>query len=194
LCNDGVISWLHPKTPGPGRAFCVSAAMPAAESPAAQPYQAVVPLPLPGVKLLLGIVTSPQGLCSIDFLAERPTLAPADPCTTQVVAQLQDYVDDPRRGFALPLATVGTPFQRRVWEQLRQIPPGRPITYGELARRLGSGARAVANACRRNPVPIVVPCHRVVSHHGLGGYGGEVEGALPQLKQALLDHEAAYLD
>ncbi len=101
--------------------------------------------------------------------------------------QLEEYFDGKRREFDLPLGAGGTEFQQRVWAELRRIPFGETISYGELAARVGnpSGSRAVGQANGANPLPVVVPCHRVVSHDGkLGGYGG----GLPT-KQALLDLE-----
>ena len=109
----------------------------------------------------------------------------------RVIEQLSRYFDDPRFEFSLDLSSGGTPFQRRVWEALRRIPSGDVRTYGELAASLGSSPRAVGNACRRNPVPIVVPCHRVVSASGVGGYAGETTGRLLRVKRWLLDHERA---
>ena len=87
---------------------------------------------------------------------------------------------------------AGTAFQRSVWRACRAIPHGQTKTYGELARALGlarGGARAVGQALRRNPLPIVVPCHRVVSAAGLGGYAGTTTGALAKVKQTLLELE-----
>lgn len=78
---------------------------------------------------------------------------------------------------------------RRVWTALSEIPPGHIETYGSLARRLGSGPRAVAAACRANVFAIVVPCHRVVSASGLGGYCGQTDGHLLEIKRWLLRHE-----
>jgi len=88
-----------------------------------------------------------------------------------------------------PVVLAGTRFQRRVWQALADIPPGRPVTYGALAARLGSSARAVGNACAANPVPLFVPCHRVVPVRGTGGYAGHREGRFPAIKRWLLDHE-----
>lgn len=101
--------------------------------------------------------------------------------------QLEEYFAGERREFDLPLASRGTEFQQRVWGELRRIPFGETISYGELAARIGkpTASRAVGAANGRNPLPVVVPCHRVISHDGkLGGYGG----GLPT-KQALLDME-----
>ncbi len=101
--------------------------------------------------------------------------------------QLLEYFDGTRRGFDLPLAPAGTAFQRRVWDELRRIPYGETISYGELARRIGrpTASRAVGAANGRNPLAIVVPCHRVIGAGGaLVGYGG----GLP-VKETLLAHE-----
>lgn len=102
--------------------------------------------------------------------------------------QLAEYFDGSRREFDLPLALEGTPFQREVWEALREIPYGETVSYGELALRLGKpdAVRAVGLANGRNPISIVVPCHRVIGADGsLTGYGGGLER-----KRELLDLEA----
>lgn len=102
--------------------------------------------------------------------------------------QLEAYFRGELTRFELPLAPEGTPFQRKVWEELRRIPYGTTVSYGEVARRLGrpSACRAVGLANGRNPLPIVVPCHRVIGADGsLTGYGG----GLPR-KRALLELEA----
>ena len=92
-----------------------------------------------------------------------------------VVVQLREYFAGSRRHFDLPLAPEGTPFQRRVWSALLDIPYGQTISYGELASRIGqrSASRAVGLANGSNPLPIVIPCHRVIGSNGkLTGYGG----------------------
>ena len=102
--------------------------------------------------------------------------------------QLAAYFRGELTRFDLPLAPDGTPFQREVWEELRRIPYGTTVSYGEVARRIGrpNASRAVGLANGRNPLPIVVPCHRVIGADGsLTGYGG----GLPR-KRALLDLEA----
>ncbi|AUH39709.1 methylated-DNA--[protein]-cysteine S-methyltransferase [Streptomyces sp. CMB-StM0423] len=103
---------------------------------------------------------------------------PEDPPFAAAAAQLAAYFAGERTDFDLPLHLSGTPFQQRVWEQLRQIPYGETISYGELAERVGNPAasRAVGMANGRNPVGIVVPCHRVVGANGsLTGYGGGID-------------------
>jgi len=105
----------------------------------------------------------------------------------QAVQQLREYFAGKRRGFDLPLAPKGTQFQRSVWRQLQGIPYGETISYGELARRVGNpkASRAVGSANGANPLPIVIPCHRVIAGDGtLGGFGG----GLPT-KQTLLKLE-----
>lgn len=95
----------------------------------------------------------------------------------EVARQLDEYFDGLRTTFDLPLAPAGTPFQRRVWDELTRIPRGTTVTYGELAMRAGhpGAARAVGAAVGRNPISIIVPCHRVVGADGtLTGYAGGV--------------------
>ncbi len=101
--------------------------------------------------------------------------------------QLDEYFDGKRRAFDLPLAPAGTAFQRRVWARLAAIPAGRVETYGAIARKLKSGARAVGAACGANPIPVLIPCHRVLgAGGGMGGYSGEGGVAT---KRWLLEHE-----
>jgi methylated-DNA-[protein]-cysteine S-methyltransferase len=105
--------------------------------------------------------------------------------------QLAAYFAGERRDFDLPLAPEGTPFQRRVWKELARIPFGVTVSYAELARRVGRprAARAVGTANARNPIAIVVPCHRVIGADGtLVGFGAGLER-----KKWLLEHEAAVL-
>ena len=100
---------------------------------------------------------------------------PHDNLFEDVVAQLTEYFAGTRRQFDLPLAPAGTPFQQRVWAALLDIPYGHTISYGELASRIGqkSASRAVGLANGSNPLPIVIPCHRVIGANGkLTGYGG----------------------
>ena len=86
--------------------------------------------------------------------------------------QLQDYFDGKRHGFDLAMAPAGTAYQRRVWLALCDIPPGSTRTYADIARTVGGSPRAVGGANGRNPIPIVIPCHRVVAMTGIGGYSG----------------------
>ncbi len=105
--------------------------------------------------------------------------------------QLAQYFTQPLTRFEVNMENRGTDFQRRVWQALQQIPVGQTRTYGQLAEQLHSSARAVGNACRQNPVPLLVPCHRVVAVKGLGGFGGETQGKQIAMKRWLLEHEGA---
>lgn len=98
----------------------------------------------------------------------------ADKVLTKAVAELEAYFRGELREFTVPVALDGPPFHVKVWKHLTQIPYGQVETYGQIAGVLGSqgGARAVGNACATNPVPVIVPCHRVLATGGLGGYGG----------------------
>jgi methylated-DNA-[protein]-cysteine S-methyltransferase len=147
------------------------------------------------------VIASPVGrlgicaraaLTSIDFVSTRIPLQPArTPLARKVCAQLRTYFADARTRFDLPLMVHGTEFQRRTWRALQRIPPGTVRTYGALARTLKSAPRAVGGACRANPIPIVVPCHRVVAASGPGGFMGATRGRSLDIKRWLLAHEAA---
>lgn len=104
--------------------------------------------------------------------------APQDEALASCAAQLTEYLEGRRDRFDLPLAAAGTPFQQAVWREIARIPPGTTVSYAEIARRAGfpGAARAAGAATGRNPLSIVVPCHRVVgSAGGLTGYAGGLE-------------------
>jgi len=107
----------------------------------------------------------------------------------QVADEVYAYCDDARFQFSLQLNPEGTDFQQSVWRQLQAIPAGEVMTYGEVAKKLGSSARAVGNACRANRIPLIIPCHRVVSASGLGGFAGQRSGYFTDIKRQLLLHE-----
>jgi methylated-DNA-[protein]-cysteine S-methyltransferase len=116
----------------------------------------------------------------------RPT-----PLLRKAKDQLDRYFDGTLRSFDLPLAPPGSAFQKKVWRAMAAIPYGRTKTYGELAKTVASAARAVGGACGANPIPIVIPCHRVLAASGkLGGYSGD--GGV-DTKTALLKLEGAML-
>jgi methylated-DNA-[protein]-cysteine S-methyltransferase len=145
----------------------------------------------------LTLAADDAGLHAIRFAKEKRPAQP-DPGWRQDSALLEEpirqllaYFAGQLEAFDLPLAPLGTPFQRKVWQLLCEIPYGETISYGELARRVGnpSASRAVGLANGSNPIPIVIPCHRVIGSNGkLTGYGG----GLP-LKQKLLSLERRQL-
>ena len=119
----------------------------------------------------------------------RAELIGADAEFERLVATVVGFVEAPRIGLDLPLDVRGTAFQHRVWQALRTIPAGTTATYSEIADRIGApgAARAVAHACATNPVPVAIPCHRIVRKNGdLAGYRWGIER-----KRALLAREAA---
>ena len=144
----------------------------------------------------LSIRTSSVGVQSVSWESEPSRPAPegganSEAIADRAVAQLQEYFDGTRQDFDLPLDPFGTEFQTKAWDVLRTIPYGATITYGEQARRLGDArkARAVGAANGRNPIGIIVPCHRVIGGDGsLTGFAAGVE-----TKRALLDHERRHV-
>ena len=115
----------------------------------------------------------------------------ATPLLRRAREQLQDYFDGKRLSFDLPLAPHGSAFQRRVWAALCAIPPGETRSYADIARAIGSAPRAVGGANGANPIPLFIPCHRVIAADGsLGGYSG---GDGPATKRYLLDLESRAL-
>ncbi len=118
---------------------------------------------------------------------DKSANSPSQKLLAGAVQQLEDYFDGKLRDFDLPLAPAGTPFQQRVWHEMAKIPFGETMTYGQLADKSESVARAVGGACGANPIPIIIPCHRVLGGGGkLGGFSG---GLGPDSKRALLEHE-----
>ena len=131
-------------------------------------------------------IAEEAGITHVDFVGakyEQPigrdwVEDPDDPALRACLEQLAEYFDGKRRDFDLPLAPQGTAFQQRVWKEIARVPYGKTITYGELARRAGAPghARAAGAATGRNPVGVVIPCHRIVGADGdLTGYAGGLE-------------------
>lgn len=112
------------------------------------------------------------------------------PLLAEAARQLAAYFDGTLARFDLPLAPQGSPFEQRVWQTMLQIPYGETRSYGELATAIDSAPRAVGRACGKNPIPVVIPCHRVLAKSGLGGYSGD--GGLAT-KSRLLALEGALL-
>ena len=149
-------------------------------------YQAIISTPLANI----GLRMAGNALCGLDFLPRHvPEQKALDAASAEVVAQYRAYFANPHHQFEIALDLHGTPFQQRVWQALQNIAVGSVCTYGELARQLGTASRAIGGACRTNPVPLVIPCHRVVSRNGLGGYTGEITGDPLAIKRWLLQHE-----
>ena len=140
----------------------------------------------------LGLVGTDAGLSRVLFAGHRLRRAGSSAVVDDAAAQLEEYFAGERIDFDLPLDLSGTEFRRQCWLALATIPYGQTVSYGEQARRLGLGpdaARAVGAANGQNPLPLVLPCHRVIGANGsLTGFGG----GLPT-KRFLLEHECALL-
>ncbi|MEQ1557636.1 MAG: MGMT family protein [Methyloglobulus sp.] len=104
--------------------------------------------------------------------------------------QKLDFWPEPKQTINLKLLKQGTVHQNKVWAELLKIPLGSTLTYSALAKKIGSAARAVGNACRTNPYTLLIPCHRVVSVNGMGGYSGHRHGEYMLIKEKLLEFEA----
>lgn len=146
---------------------------------------------------VLGLVADDEVLVEVRFAnsplrpGEGGERDPDHPVLALAARQLAEYFAGARTEFTVPLQPLGTAFQHAAWSALRTIPYGATVSYGEQARRLGDAnkARAVGAANGRNPIPIIVPCHRVVGSNGhLTGFGGGLDAKL-----WLLDHERAVL-
>ncbi len=140
---------------------------------------------------VLGIRTEGDSLAGVDYLPLD--VAPAEPnnrIAREVIRQIERYLADPAFRFDLPLRIEGSQFRRRVWQVMCSIPPGQTLTYGDVARRLDSAARAVGGACGDNKIPLVIPCHRVVARNGLGGFMHATGDRETGIKRWLLAHES----
>lgn len=140
----------------------------------------------------LGLIASDAGLCGVLFNGGTVRSEGSSPVLAEATRQLEAYFSGELLAFDLPLELQGTEFQRRCWLALASIPYGQTVSYGEQARRLGLGpdaARAVGAANGQNPLPIVLPCHRVIGANGsLTGFGGGLD-----VKRYLLELEGALL-
>jgi methylated-DNA-[protein]-cysteine S-methyltransferase len=150
-------------------------------------FNAVIDAPFGKV----GIRLDGDTVREIVYLPESTqNIAPATPLARQAAQQIEAYFERASASFDLPLAPVGTAFQRRVWQAINEIPPGIVLTYGQLAKQIGSVPRAVGQACGANFFPIVIPCHRVVGSGDIGGFSHHAgEGFFRNVKRWLLKHE-----
>ena len=141
----------------------------------------------------LGLIFESGVLVAVDLFSRKKLLPPESDEAKHVCQQVNDYCSKqlPNLEFDIELQAKGTLFQKKVWQALQKIPAGRAVTYGELAQKLKTSARAVGNACRANPIPLVIPCHRVVSKMGMGGFSGSRDGLPMKIKKWLLEHEGA---
>jgi methylated-DNA-[protein]-cysteine S-methyltransferase len=145
-------------------------------------------------KMKVAVATREGRVTEIRYLPPSAPMIPAkNPLAAEAERQIKAYLENPDTMFDLPLLVEGTEFQKRLWAALCEIPRGRTVTYGQLARKLGGADhemnRAVGQACGDNRLPVVIPCHRVVAAGGLGGFAHATGGYLLEAKRWLLLHE-----
>lgn len=147
-------------------------------------YDALINTPFGAIAL-----SAHMNQLAIELLTEPSSSfhPPKHPLVNQAYTQIVQYLQKPT-SFNLPLSLHGTAYQQRVWQAIASIPLGQTRTYGQLAQQIGSGPRAVANACGANLLPLVIPCHRVVAQNGLGGFMQSKPNGLG-VKKWLLQHE-----
>jgi methylated-DNA-[protein]-cysteine S-methyltransferase len=131
------------------------------------------------------IISKNDALLRMELKTNHPITKKPNP----IAQSVQRYFKHPMTPFTIKISPSGTDYQKKVWQALQKIPVGTVLTYGELAKKLHSSPRAIGQACKRNPVPIVIPCHRIVSQHDLGGFFGKTRGNLVTVKAWLLQHE-----
>ena len=149
-------------------------------------YQAIISAPFGK----LGIRCSDTDLLGIELLPQSTKVqAPSGEMAKTICAELQAYLADPQHEIDLPFELDGTHHQCNVWQAMLDIPSGQTQSYGELAEKIGSSAQAVGQACGSNPIPLVIPCHRVVGKKGLGGFMHRADEDALNIKRWLLAHE-----
>lgn len=154
-------------------------------------YAIIMNTPITGFDGKLGVRIENECVSSIDFLKQEARAKPAaNAFAKKVEHELNAYFENPEQQFSIPVKMEGTAFRERVWSLLKVIPSGDTRSYGEVAKELHSSARAVGGACRHNPVPFIIPCHRVIAQTGFGGYSGETDGWKMAIKRWLLTHES----
>lgn len=139
----------------------------------------------------IGIQLENSKLIKVDYLMSKNNKKPISKLAKNIQNKIEKYLKDNSKinNLKIDLKLHVTPFQEKVLNQLVLIPYGETRTYGEIAQKLKTSPRAVGNACRRNPIPIVIPCHRVVASKSLGGYSGATEGETQDIKRHLLKLE-----
>ncbi len=135
------------------------------------------------------VLSSQQGIIYKADWALDDSLCPQD---HDIKRQFDQYWLNTGKPINIKLLRQGSAFRQKVWAELCKIPFGETMTYSELAQKIDSSARAVGNACRDNPYPVIIPCHRVVSVSGMGGYCGQTGGDFMAIKYKLLDFEATH--
>ena len=138
---------------------------------------------------LIGLWFSGNVLTRVAYLQGHKVVAAGSEIALAAQADIERFITGERQSVDIAWRLEGTAFQKKVLKELLRIPYGEVRTYGDIAGQLGTSARAVGNACRNNPLPLVIPCHRVVAADGIGGYDGARSGRLLEIKRRLLANE-----
>ena len=150
-----------------------------------------------------GFIDTPFGFLGVEYhnktiLTTKWIIVPPNthiqdhhPTVLMLQQEIHKYLSDPKYKINCQLNIIGTDFQKNVWGYLRTIPCGTTLSYGQLASIMQSSARAIGQACKKNPFPLVIPCHRVVSKQNIGGFMGQTSGTAINIKLSLLKHEMA---
>lgn len=138
---------------------------------------------------LLEVEANEKAVTAVHFVERERKPSKPHPILMRVIRELTEYFVGRRTKFTVPVAPEGTPLQQQIWKAMSRIPLGKTETYGALAKAVGHprAARAVGSACGKNPIGIIIPCHRVLSSSGLGGYSSGLGK-----KKWLLRHEGCY--
>jgi len=149
-------------------------------------FQAKFPTPF----AVLGIRTVGERLTGIEYLPKHAAiLEPLNRVAERTCRQIERYLDDAEFRFDLPFEFCGSEFQRKVWLAVYCIPSGSTRSYLDIARELRTAPRPVGGACGANRIPLVIPCHRVLASHGIGGFMHARRGPALEIKRWLLRHE-----
>ncbi len=151
---------------------------------------AIIDTPFAQLAICEGRKSSQVFVSAIDFLplgSQKPFVSSS--FTALLAQDIRYYLKNPKHQFKALAIPSGTVFQQSVWRIMQNIEAGVTLTYGEVAAKLDSSPRAVGNACRRNPIPLLIPCHRIVAKNGLGGFAGYTSGNIFDIKRWLLAHE-----
>lgn len=150
-------------------------------------FDAIVAAPFGGVGVR---IADGEVIETVYLPASMKAQPPKGVLAREVVRQIRAYLRDPAHKFDLPLAARGSEFQQRVWKAISAIPCGQTVSYGDIARHIRSGPRAVGGACGANWFSLIIPCHRVLAANGIGGFGDSGEGSFHMnIKRWLLEHE-----
>lgn len=151
-------------------------------------YSVIISAPFGSV----GVVLKNKKVYEVSFLPNLGIKRDGNDVVAQEVSrQIHAYFMNSSMKLDFPVADLGTSFQKRVWKEMRNIPAGKTLTYGELAKKIGTSPRAIGNACAKNPLVLYYPCHRIVAKNSIGGFSGETDatGFFLNIKYWLLSHE-----